>query len=193
MVVRVQGDSLVDEVVVLNDPEAGLDGVIAIHSTVLGPGAGGCRLWHYADGGAAFADAARLAAGMSYKNALAGLPLGGAKAVLRRPQGAFDRARLFRAFGRAVARLDGRYVTAEDVGTSVTDMETVAGETRHVAGLAQREGIPRRTPRWACSWRWAMPPVASWGANSATALSPFRASAMSVRRWPICSTRRGHG
>lgn len=146
MVLQVHGDSLADEVVVLKDPAAGLDGVIAIHSTVLGPGAGGCRLWHYADGEAAFADAARLAEGMSYKNAMAGLPLGGAKAVLRRPQGDFDRGALFRAFGRAVARLNGRYVTAEDVGTGVADMEVVAGETRHVAGLTQRAGRPGGDP-----------------------------------------------
>ncbi|SFI98341.1 leucine dehydrogenase [Sphingomonas sp. NFR04] len=146
MVLQVRGESLVDEVVVLKDADAGLDGVIAIHSTVLGPGAGGCRFWHYADGEAAFADAARLAEGMSYKNAMAGLPLGGAKAVLRRPQGDFDRVALFRAFGRAVARLGGRYVTAEDVGTSVADMETVAGETRHVAGLTQRAGRPGGDP-----------------------------------------------
>lgn len=146
MVVRVQGESLVEEVLMLKDVEAGLDGVIAVHSTVLGPGAGGCRLWHYADGEAAFADAVRLAEGMSYKNALAGLPLGGAKAVLRRPAGAFDRAKLFRAFGRAVARLEGRYVTAEDVGTGVADMEVVAEETRHVAGRAQRQGRPGGDP-----------------------------------------------
>lgn len=146
MVVQVQGESLVEEVLMLKDAEAGLDGVIAVHSTVLGPGAGGCRLWHYADGEAAFADAVRLAEGMSYKNALAGLPLGGAKAVLRRPAGDFDRAKLFRAFGRAVARLEGRYVTAEDVGTGVADMEVVAGETRHVAGLAKRPGRPGGDP-----------------------------------------------
>jgi len=146
MVLQVEGNSLVDEVVVLKDAAAGLDGVIAIHSTVLGPGAGGCRFWQYADGEAAFADAVRLAEGMSYKNAMAGLPLGGAKAVLRRPQGDFDRTALFRAFGRAVARLDGRYVTAEDVGTSVADMEVVAGETRHVAGLTQRAGRPGGDP-----------------------------------------------
>ncbi|WP_066717205.1 Glu/Leu/Phe/Val family dehydrogenase [Sphingomonas pituitosa] len=146
MVLQVEGNSLVDEVVMLKDSASGLDGVVAIHSTVLGPGAGGCRLWHYADGEAAFADAVRLAEGMSYKNAMAGLPLGGAKAVLRRPHGDFDRAALFRAFGRAVARLDGRYVTAEDVGTSVADMEVVAGETRHVAGLTQRAGRPGGDP-----------------------------------------------
>lgn len=119
----------------LLDPESGLDGVIAIHSTALGPGAGGCRFWDYPDIGAALDDTWRLAEGMSYKNALAGLPFGGAKAVLRRPEGAFDRVALFRAFGRAVEKLDGLYVTAEDVGTTVADMREVAAMTRHVAGL----------------------------------------------------------
>ena len=85
------------ECVRLFDAAAGLDGVIAIHSTALGPGAGGCRLWHYDDVDGALADALRLAEGMSYKNALAGLPFGGAKAVLRRPAGSFDRTALFRA------------------------------------------------------------------------------------------------
>lgn len=128
------------ECVRLYDTEAKLDGVIAIHSTALGPGAGGCRFWSYPGADDALADALRLAEGMSYKNALAGLPFGGAKAVLRRPEGDFDRAKLFRAFGRVVEQLDGLYVTAEDVGTSVEDMLEVAGATRHVAGLPSAEG-----------------------------------------------------
>ena len=136
MVVQFSGRLPALETVRLEDKSAGLDGVIVVHSTTLGPGAGGCRLWHYPDLGQAFTDAFRLAEGMSYKNALAGLPFGGAKAVLRRPEAPFDRAALFRAFGRAVAALDGCYVTAEDVGTSVADMHEVAGQTRHVAGLA---------------------------------------------------------
>ncbi|MDR6759422.1 glutamate dehydrogenase/leucine dehydrogenase [Mycoplana sp. BE70] len=80
-------------------------------------------------------DALRLAQGMSYKNALAGLPTGGGKAVIRCPNRDFDREELFKAFARAVASLDGRYVTAEDVGTSVEDMLAIATETRFVAGL----------------------------------------------------------
>ncbi len=91
-------------------------------------------------------DALRLAEGMSYKNALAGLPLGGGKAVLRRPEGDFDRAALFRAFGEAVEELGGRYVTAEDVGTTVGDMAEVARHTRHVAGLPPRGGRPGGDP-----------------------------------------------
>ncbi len=136
MVVQISGRLPAAETVRLEDKSAGLDGIIVVHSTTLGPGAGGCRLWHYPDLDQAFTDAFRLAEGMSYKNAMAGLPFGGAKAVLRRPDGPFDRTALFRAFGRAVAALGGRYVTAEDVGTSVADMHEVASETRHVAGLA---------------------------------------------------------
>lgn len=129
------------EYVRLYDEAAGLDGVIAIHSTARGPAAGGCRFWTYPDESAAMGDAVRLAEGMSYKNAMAELPFGGGKAVLRRPAGEFDRAALFEAFGQAVERLEGRYVTAEDVGTSVADMEAVARHTSHVAG---RTALPGR-------------------------------------------------
>lgn len=124
----------------VSDPSAGLSGVIAIDSLRLGPAAGGCRFWRYADRAALVADARRLAEGMSYKNALAGLPLGGGKAVLQRPHGEFDRARLFAAFGRAVEKLGGNYVTAEDVGTTMADMAAVAGATDHVAGLPPAAG-----------------------------------------------------
>jgi leucine dehydrogenase len=85
-------------------------------------------------------DAARLARGMSYKNALAGLPFGGGKAVIKRPVGDFDRVALFRAFANAVAALEGRYITAEDVGTSIEDMNTVRQRTPHVAGLEPKPG-----------------------------------------------------
>lgn len=121
-----------------DDAETGLRGVIVIHSTALGPAAGGCRLWSYPHPQMMMNDALRLAQGMSFKNALAGLPLGGGKAVIQRPAGDFDRRRLFAAFGRAVQSLGGEYVTAEDVGTSVADMEAVRGETRFVAGLPRR-------------------------------------------------------
>lgn len=128
------------EYVRLHEEASGLDGVIAIHSTARGPAAGGCRLWTYPDASAAMTDAFRLAEGMSYKNAMAELPFGGGKAVLRLPASDFDRRALFKAFGRAVERLDGRYVTAEDVGTSVEDMEVVGDQTRHVAGRSARPG-----------------------------------------------------
>lgn len=92
---------------VLNDPEPVLEGAIVLHSTKLGPAAGGCRLWRYADMRAANTDALRLAEGMAYKNALADLPLGGGKAVLKMPETPFDRQKLFAAFGHEVARLKG--------------------------------------------------------------------------------------
>ena len=132
--------SFVEDLHLVDDPVSGAFGVIALHSTALGPAAGGCRFWSYASRDAMITDAMRLARGMSYKNAIAGLPFGGGKAVLQRPAGAFDRGRLFQAFGEAVAELGGRYVTAEDVGTTVGDMELVSARTRHVAGLAARPG-----------------------------------------------------
>ncbi|HET8611175.1 MAG TPA: Glu/Leu/Phe/Val dehydrogenase dimerization domain-containing protein [Sphingomonas sp.] len=123
------------QVHMVHDAATGLEGIIVLHSTVLGPAAGGCRYWSYPSASEMAVDAFRLAEGMSYKNALADLPLGGGKAVLRRTGGAVDRSRLFEAFGRAVEGLRGDYVTAEDVGTSVEDMRAVARATRHVAGL----------------------------------------------------------
>jgi leucine dehydrogenase len=130
----------------LSDPESGLEGVIVLHSTRLGPAAGGCRAWRYADQASMARDALRLAEGMAYKNAMADLPLGGGKSVINLPRGEFDRRKLFEAFGRAVERLRGDYVTAEDVGTSVEDMETVRLQTRHVAGLSAVEGKPGGDP-----------------------------------------------
>ncbi len=129
-----------EDIHVVSNADGEAIGVIAIHSTALGPAAGGCRLWHYGNHADLTADAIRLARGMSYKNAVARLPLGGGKAVLQRPQGSFDRAALFRAFGSAVEALAGAYVTAEDVGTTVADMETVRTRTRHVAGLHPEPG-----------------------------------------------------
>lgn len=137
---------LPETVHLLHDPASGLDGAIVLHSTRLGPAAGGCRLWSYPDRASLERDAMRLAEGMAYKNALADLPLGGGKAVLNLPQGEFDRERLFEAFGRAVAELDGRYVTAEDVGTTVADMQAVRRATPHVAGLESEQGEPGGDP-----------------------------------------------
>jgi leucine dehydrogenase len=115
-----------------------LTAIIAIHSTALGPAAGGCRCWNYLSPSAALTDALRLSRGMSYKNAMAGLPLGGGKAVML--DGGALTAASFEAFGRAVEQLDGRYVTAEDVGTSVERMQWVARSTHHVCGLPRETG-----------------------------------------------------
>ena len=117
------------------DAATGLNAIVAIHSTKLGPAAGGCRYWTYARSSEAITDALRLSRGMSYKNAMAGLPMGGGKAViLADPAGAKTPA-LLAAFGRAVDSLGGRYVTAEDVGISDADMVEMARQTRHVSGL----------------------------------------------------------
>ncbi|MFN3313426.1 MAG: Glu/Leu/Phe/Val family dehydrogenase [Hyphomonas sp.] len=118
-----------------HDPESGLRCLIAIHSTARGPAAGGCRMWNYADGGAMLTDALRLSQGMSYKNAIADIPLGGGKAVIWGNPRTDKSEALFRAFGRSVERLGGQYVTAEDVGITVADMAIVRLETAHVAGL----------------------------------------------------------
>jgi leucine dehydrogenase len=127
-------DGADQEIHFFQDEVTGASGVIAIHSYAIGPAAGGC-LYDCQDSSEQVADAMRLARGMSCKNALAGLPFGGGKAVLQRPQCTFDRRRLFEAFGDAVAKLNGTYVTAEDVGTTVADMHVVRTRTRYVAGL----------------------------------------------------------
>lgn len=131
---------------VINDKLTGAQGIIAIHSTTLGPAAGGCRLWHYPSADALAQDAMRLSRGMSYKNALAGLPFGGGKAVLQRPAGEFDRDAFFRAFADAVAALEGNYITAEDVGTTVADMTAVRARTPYVAGLERAPGMAGGDP-----------------------------------------------
>jgi leucine dehydrogenase len=125
------------------DEASGYRGIIAIHSTRLGPALGGARFWNYASEADALTDVLRLSRGMTYKNALAGLPFGGGKSIIigdnRTTTG---REELFRAHGRFVETLGGSYLTAEDVGTSTADMEFVLCETEHVAGLAHRSGDP---------------------------------------------------
>lgn len=115
------------------DSASGLQAIIAVHSTHLGPAAGGCRWWTYANDAAALTDALRLSHGMSYKNAMAGLPMGGGKGVIMKGVPKTDA--LLTAFGRAIDRLGGRYVTAEDVGMSDADMTVIARATKHVSGL----------------------------------------------------------
>jgi leucine dehydrogenase len=118
------------------DERAGLQAIIAVHSTLRGPAVGGCRMWHYPTSADALADVLRLSRGMSLKAAVADLPLGGGKAVIMRPKGSYDRRRVMEAFGKAVDEFGGTYWTAEDVGTSVDDMEVIASRTRYVAGRA---------------------------------------------------------
>jgi leucine dehydrogenase len=127
---------------IFEDRKSGLKAVIAVHSTHLGPAAGGTRFWHYADNAAAITDALRLSRGMSYKNAMAGLPAGGGKAVIladparAKPQDMLD------AFARAVDSLNGKYITAQDVGMSEADMVSLSKVTPHVAGLPGLGGDP---------------------------------------------------
>jgi leucine dehydrogenase len=123
-----------------HDAGSGLRAIIAIHSSALGPAAGGCRLWSYASTAEAVADVLRLSRGMSYKNALAGLALGGGKAVILAHPRRAKTPELFEAFGRFVDSFGGRYVTAEDVGTTLADMANVARATRYVAGLGRAPG-----------------------------------------------------
>ncbi|MCP5093098.1 MAG: Glu/Leu/Phe/Val dehydrogenase [Gammaproteobacteria bacterium] len=120
-----------------HDEASGLQAIIAVHSTALGPAAGGTRRWTYASDADALNDVLRLSRGMTYKNAVAGLKFGGGKAVILANDAAPKSRELFTAFGRAVNSLGGRYVTAEDVGCSVADMRYVREQTEFVSGLPQ--------------------------------------------------------
>jgi leucine dehydrogenase len=129
-----------------HDAPTGLKAIVAIHSTTLGPAAGGCRMWPYASQAEAVADVLRLSRGMSYKNAMAGLPFGGGKAVIIGDSRTVKTPELLAAFGRMVDSLRGRYVTAEDVGTTTADMAHVARTTRYVAGLGRAPGVAGGDP-----------------------------------------------
>ncbi len=132
------------------DDVSGLKAIIALHSSALGPSAGGCRVWKYEKEEDAVHDALRLSEGMTYKNALAGLPFGGGKAVIMLPENAgqpdFDRAHMFETFGSWVDGLKGAYVTAEDVGCTVQDMQMVRHSSRYVAGLPAVSGLAGGDP-----------------------------------------------
>jgi len=129
-----------EQVIFINHPESGLKGIIAIHSTDLGPALGGTRMWKYENEEAALKDVLRLSRGMTYKAAAAGLNLGGGKAVIIGNPKTDKKEKLFRAFGRFIQGLSGRYITAEDVGTSVKDMEWLRMETDFVTGIDEALG-----------------------------------------------------
>ncbi len=133
-----------EEVVVRRGERSGADVIVAIHSTALGPALGGARMWTYGAGLDALGDALRLSAGMTYKAAAAGLDLGGGKGVINAPAGgAFDphlREAMLLDFADLVESLDGRYITAEDVGTGTEDMTIIHGVTSHVTGLPPEDG-----------------------------------------------------
>ena len=125
------------------DRKAGLRAIIAIHDQTLGPALGGCRMWDYATDDEALTDVLRLSRGMTYKNAMAGLPLGGGKAVIMGDGASVDRSALWPAFGRFVETLGGRYWTAQDVGVTVEDIVALGAATRFVAGVDRTTGKGR--------------------------------------------------
>lgn len=129
-----------ERVLLCSNPEVGLKAIIAVHSTVLGPGLGGLRMWPFANGEEALTDVLRLSRGMTYKAAAAGLNLGGGKAVILGDPKIDKSEALFRAFGRYVETLGGLYITAEDVGTDMEDMDLVLTETRWVTGVSPALG-----------------------------------------------------
>lgn len=129
-----------EQVLFCNNPDAGLKAIIAIHNTVLGPALGGMRMRSYADEGAALTDVLRLSRTMTYKNALAGLNVGGGKAVIIGDPTKHKTEAMFRALGRCIDSLGGRYIGAEDAGTDINDMEHVYRETEYVVGVHQVHG-----------------------------------------------------
>src|SRR4026207_913294 len=131
-----------EEIAMGSDPASGYRGIVAIHSTRLRPALGGTRFWSYDTDEEAITDALRLSRGMTYKNAVAGLNLGGGKSVIIGNNRTADRELIFRAHGRFVESLGGRYITAEDVGTSTADMDYVHMETDYVSGLENKSGDP---------------------------------------------------
>jgi leucine dehydrogenase len=127
-----------ERVVFVDDVSLGFAAIIAVHSTALGPAGGGCRIWAYERDADALTDALRLSRGMTYKNAMAELPMGGGKAVIYKM--GVDRSASLQKFGDAVEALGGDYVTAEDVGASVADMRVIASRTTYVAGIPKEHG-----------------------------------------------------
>ena len=129
-----------EQVVYINDPGVGLKAIIAIHDTTLGPSLGGCRMWNYGNEEEALIDVLRLSKGMTYKAAIAGLKLGGGKSVIFGDSKKHKTSELFQSFGRFVDSLGGKYITAEDVGTTEQDMAVVKKETKYVTGLSKKIG-----------------------------------------------------
>lgn len=155
-----------EQLVLCHEPSCGYFGIIAIHDTTLGPALGGTRFWNYASTDDAITDALRLARGMSYKSAVAGLNLGGGKSVIVGDNKRADREAVFRAHGRFVESLKGRYITAEDVGTSPADMEYVRMETSSVAGLHGRSGDPSPVTAYGVYCGMKATAKVRWGSDS---------------------------
>ncbi|MEI3604861.1 Glu/Leu/Phe/Val dehydrogenase [Pseudogracilibacillus sp. SE30717A] len=156
-----------EQIVYCYDKESGLKAIIAIHDTTLGPALGGTRMWNYSSEEEAMRDVLRLARGMTYKNAAAGLNLGGGKAVIIGDPKSDKNEALFRAFGRYVESLNGRYITAEDVGTTEEDMDTIYLETDFVTGTSSG-GVGDPSPVTALGIYYGMKAAAeeAFGSNS---------------------------
>ena len=137
-----------EQVVFGTDHASGLKAIIAIHNTNLGPGLGGCRMWPYESEEAAISDVLRLSRGMTYKNAVANLPFGGGKSVIIGDSKKDKSEALLRAMGRFIDSLGGRYITAEDVGTTVTDMDHMRQETEYARGWSDGSGNPSPATAW---------------------------------------------
>jgi len=155
-----------EQVLLSHDPSCGYFGIIAIHDTTLGPALGGTRFWQYASTDEAITDALRLARGMTYKSAVAGINLGGGKSVIVGDNKRQDREALFRAHGRFIETLNGRYITAEDIGTSPADMEYIKLETDHVAGLLGLSGDPSPVTAYGVYVGMKASAKARWGSGS---------------------------
>jgi leucine dehydrogenase len=158
-----------EQVAYCHDRATGLRAIVAIHSTELGPALGGTRFYPYATEEEALVDVCRLAKGMTYKNAACGNDLGGGKAVIIGDPQAMRTEALLRAYGRFIEGLSGRYITAEDVGTSQADMDIIRRETRHVTGVSEAlGGSGDPSPATALGVLWAMRAAAErlWGAPS---------------------------
>jgi glutamate dehydrogenase/leucine dehydrogenase len=158
-----------EQVVFCHDGATGLRAIVAVHSTALGPSLGGTRFYPYASEQEALVDVCRLARAMTYKHAVCGNDLGGGKAVILGDPASLRSEALLRAYGRFVEGLSGRYLTAEDVGTTQADMDVIRRETAHVTGVSESlggSGDPSPATAWGVLW--AMKAVAErlWGAPS---------------------------
>ncbi|MEP6572873.1 MAG: Glu/Leu/Phe/Val dehydrogenase [Gemmatimonadota bacterium] len=157
-----------EQLVLCHEPSCGYLGIVAVHDTTLGPALGGTRFWQYASTDEAIIDALRLARGMTYKASVAGLNLGGGKSVIIGNNKRADREALFRTHGRFIESLGGRYITAEDVGTSPGDMEYVRQETAFVSGLQGRSGDPSPVTSFGVYMGMKATAKARWGSDSLT-------------------------
>lgn len=174
--------------------DGGLKAIIAIHNTVRGPAVGGCRMWPYGDDDAALTDALRLSYGMTLKSALAEMPFGGGKSIVIGDPARDKSPALWRAMGRFVESLGGRYIVAEDVGTSPADMEIIRRETRFVAGIEEGgSGDPSPATAWGVFMgiKAALETRFGRGDPSGVRVAPCRGWAMSGWRCADCWRKRG--